>query len=85
MLEDPLEVVTDSVKEIIPEEAPKDPLVTAVTDPEEADTSSTEEAELFSRVGSVPLVVEDAEDKVQEVESSTKDCRGAQDQVPPHF
>ena len=39
MLEDPLEVVTDSVKEIIPEEAPKDPLVTTVTDPEEADTT----------------------------------------------
>ena len=68
MLEDPLKVVTDSVKEIIPEEAPKDPLVTAVTDPEEADTISkgNEEAEPFSRGGSVPLVVEDAEDKVQE-------------------
>ena len=45
MLEDPLEVVTDSVKEIIPEEAPKDSLVTTVIDPEEADTTSTENEE----------------------------------------
>ena len=62
MLEDPLGVVTDSVEENTTEEAPKDHPVTAVTEPEEADTTSTgsEEAELFSRGGSVPLVVEDA-------------------------
>ena len=56
------------------ESTPKDTPVTAVTDPEEADTTSTEteEAELFSRGGSVPLAVEDAEEEVQEVEAPAK-------------
>ena len=46
--------------------------MTAVTDPEEADTTSTETEEdnLYSKGGSVPLVVEDAEEEVQEVEAS---------------
>ena len=59
------------MKEITLEEAPKDLLETAVTEPEEADTTSTgtEESVLFSRGGSVLLEVEDAEDKVQEVEA----------------
>ena len=56
MLEDPVGVVTEPVKEITPEEAPMEQLV---REPEEADTTSTgsEEAELFSRGGSALLVV----------------------------
>ena len=71
MLEDPLGVVTEPVKEITPEEASKEQLV---LESEEADTTSTgsEEAELFSRGGSAPLVVEDADDEVQEVEAPPK-------------
>ena len=47
MLEDPLGVVTDSVEENTTEEAPKDHLVTAVAEPEEADTTSTGEGQFL--------------------------------------
>ena len=64
------------MREITPEEASKQKLVPEPE--EEADITSTgsEEAELFSRGGSAPLLVEfaeeDAGDEVQEVEAPPK-------------
>ena len=68
------------MKEITPGEAPKDTPITAGTDAEEANVTSTEneEAELFSRGGCVPLVVEDVKKHVQEVVAPAKDTLGAQ-------
>ena len=70
MMEDPLEIkeaVPD--KEITPGEASEeDPVVVDLAAEESNVTSIEEEAELFSRCGSVPLVVED----VEEVEAPAK-------------
>ena len=65
---------TVPVKEIIPGEASEDAPVTVDLAAEEANVTSTEdeEAELFSRGGSVPLAVEDVEEEVQEVEAPAK-------------
>ena len=61
MMEDPLEIkeaVPD--KEITPVEAPEEaPVVVDLAAKENNVTSTEEEAELFSRGGSVPLVVGD--------------------------
>ena len=68
---------TVPVKEIIPGEASEDAPVTVDLAAEEANVTSTEdeEAELFSRGGSVPLAVKDVEEEeeeVQEVEAPAK-------------
>ena len=61
MCEDPLELAIEQVREINPEEFSKDQ---PVTDPGKADTTApgSEVAEMYSRGGSAPLLVEDVGD-----------------------